>query len=475
MNQPRKMKKVRIYGAGGHSQVIREVLEEDGYEITATFDDKPSGRHFASKNVNSGARKILEEFQHKGDPVIIAVGINADRSEIAAFLRCDYEKVIHKSTIIDKTSKIGIGTVVFAGAIIQPNTVIGKHVIINTAASIDHDNIIGDFAHISPKAALCGHVEVGEGSHIGVGAVVIPKVKIGKWCTIGAGTVVLNDVPDYSTIVGNPGKIIKTKKLKKVISSKTNVSDITFIGSGISSTFTLLNFLDLVEASNMKKKVAITIIDKYQEYHTGIPYGNRSGTSTLLITSLQDFLPEPEQSKFIAWLNNNKNWLLDELIKNGGTLSKGWISRYSTELNNNDWKKLFIPRRFFGWYINEKIELRLKELIIEGLITVNHVNAEVLDLKKNNSQFKIILDNGNNTNSKKVVLAVGSLPVNYIWKDKSIIKKRNLLFINDPYGFKLKTTMNTIKSFLEETPDRKINVLIVGANCQCSRNDISTK
>ncbi|TNJ46640.1 acetyltransferase [Tamlana fucoidanivorans] len=208
-------KRVRIYGAGGHSHVIKDVLRQNGYVITDTFDDKPEGVHHASKHVNMGARAHLNDFPHQGDPVIIAVGINSDRAEIARILKCSYETAIHQSAIISESSSIGEGTVVFAGAIVQPNTVVGKHVIVNTGASIDHDNVIGDYAHISPKAALCGHVEVGEGSHIGVGAVVIPLVKIGKWCTIGAGTIVLNDVPNYATVVGNPGKIIKILNPKK--------------------------------------------------------------------------------------------------------------------------------------------------------------------------------------------------------------------------------------------------------------------
>ncbi|MBR9853721.1 MAG: acetyltransferase [Algicola sp.] len=205
------MKKVRIYGAGGHSQVIRKVLELSNIVVTDTYDDKPSNVHSAYQNTNveSGAREGLDSFPHEGEPVIIAVGNNLQRAEIAKFLKSTFEKAIHPSSIIAESATVGEGTVVFAGAIIQPNTKVGKHVIVNTAASIDHDNIIDDYAHISPKAALCGHVEVGEGSHVGVGAVVIPKVKIGKWCTIGAGTVVIRDVPDYATVVGNPGRIIK--------------------------------------------------------------------------------------------------------------------------------------------------------------------------------------------------------------------------------------------------------------------------
>ena len=69
-------------------------------------------------------------------------------------------------------------------------------------------NDIGDFAHISPNVTLCGHVTVGEGSHVGAGAVVIPKITIGRWCTVGAGSVVLRDVPDHTTVVGNPARVV---------------------------------------------------------------------------------------------------------------------------------------------------------------------------------------------------------------------------------------------------------------------------
>ncbi len=459
-----KSNKIRIYGAGGHSQVIREVLEENGYEVTETFDDKPSGRHHASKNVTSGARGNLKEFPHEGHPVIIAVGRNDERAEIANFLKSDFEKAIHHSSIIAHSAKIGQGTVIFAGAIIQPNTVIGEHVIINTAASIDHDNIIGDYAHISPKAALCGHVEVGEGSHVGVGAVVIPKVKIGKWCTIGAGAVVLKDVPDYATVVGNPGKIIKTKNSKVISNNSVSPSDVTFVGSGISSSFTILNFLNQIENNKDKKKINITIIDKYKEFHTGIPYGSRSGFSVHLITSLKNFLPEPERSKFITWLNNNKNWLLDELKNDGGVLSENWISNKVDKIKNNEWEDLFIPRRFFGWYINEKVKNRVEEVRVRGLIDVTYINSEVLDVDKSEGIYTLSLANNQVLLSEKVILSVGSLPVNTLWRKESLIEKNNLLFINDPYKPELKKVLENIDHFIHKTSKEKVNVLIVGAN-----------
>ena len=53
---------------------------------------------------------------------------------------------------------------------------------------------------------------MGEGTHIGAGATIIQGIRIGKWCTIGAGAVVINHIPDFSTAVGCPAKVIKTKE-----------------------------------------------------------------------------------------------------------------------------------------------------------------------------------------------------------------------------------------------------------------------
>ena len=53
-----------------------------------------------------------------------------------------------------------------------------------------------------------------EGTHIGAGATVIPEVTIGKWCIIGAGAVITQNLPDYSMVVGVPGKVIRKVEMK---------------------------------------------------------------------------------------------------------------------------------------------------------------------------------------------------------------------------------------------------------------------
>ena len=43
-------------------------------------------------------------------------------------------------------------------------------------------------------------------------AIILPNVVLGDFTIVGAGSVVIKDVPDYVTVVGNPGKIIKIIK-----------------------------------------------------------------------------------------------------------------------------------------------------------------------------------------------------------------------------------------------------------------------
>ena len=203
-------KPIYLYGAGGHSNVIREILESSGFAIKGVFDDNPANAKLRGFKVEDGVRILGRTFSKLDAPMIISVGNNLRRSELVALLNAEYGVAIHGSAIISHTASIGAGSVVLHGAIVQAGTRIGAHVLVNTAASIDHDNVIGDYAHISPHATLCGHVHVGEGTHIGAGAVVIPCVRIGKWCKIGAGAVVIRDVPDFSTAVGNPARVIRT-------------------------------------------------------------------------------------------------------------------------------------------------------------------------------------------------------------------------------------------------------------------------
>ncbi len=63
---------------------------------------------------------------------------------------------------------------------------------------------------IQQQGGVYTRVEIGEDSWVGNGALVMAN--IGKKCIIGAGSVVTKDVADYSVMVGNPAKLIQTRR-----------------------------------------------------------------------------------------------------------------------------------------------------------------------------------------------------------------------------------------------------------------------
>lgn len=49
-----------------------------------------------------------------------------------------------------------------------------------------------------------------KGAWIGAGASILPGICIGRYAVVGAASVVTKDVPDYTVVVGNPAKVIKS-------------------------------------------------------------------------------------------------------------------------------------------------------------------------------------------------------------------------------------------------------------------------
>jgi len=197
--------KLIIIGASGHGGVVADLADLLGYSVCFWDDD-------ISKKMSSYVVFERGKIVPENSSIIIGIGSNIIRRNISMQYENDsYVSLIHPNSSIAKKIKIGIGSVVVAGACINNGASIGDHCIINTAVVVDHDCMINDFVHISPSATLCGNVTIGKGSWVGAGAIIIQGIKVGKNVIIGAGSVILKDIPDNATVVGNPGKIIKIR------------------------------------------------------------------------------------------------------------------------------------------------------------------------------------------------------------------------------------------------------------------------
>ncbi len=209
------MNKVIIIGAGGHAQVVADILcamKSVGKEITIVgyLDDNPElhGKYFNGYPV-LGPISYINRYSNA--MVVVAIGDNRIRKQIYCNLKRagkHFFSAIHPKSVISPHVKIGPGTMICAGVIVNVGTYIGEGVILNTGCTIDHHNKIEDFVHVAPGAHLGGEVQIGEGTLIGIGAVVLPRVKVASWSTIGGGAVIIKDVPPSTTVVGNPGRFL---------------------------------------------------------------------------------------------------------------------------------------------------------------------------------------------------------------------------------------------------------------------------
>lgn len=194
-----------LYGAGRHARVVIDCLLDSEVEVEGIFDDK-------SDLVSLNGFDVFGEYvetDYTESEMVITVGDNNTRKKLSNTIKHKYGIAKHPSCIISKYAKIEEGCVILHGSIIQTGSSIGKHSIINTGSSIDHDCTLGDYVHISPRVTLCDGVTIGEGVHVGAGATILPNITIGKWCVIGAGAVITESLPDYSLVVGVPGKVIR--------------------------------------------------------------------------------------------------------------------------------------------------------------------------------------------------------------------------------------------------------------------------
>lgn len=195
-----------LFGGSGHAKVIRDIVRAAGGHVSFIFDDNPQISSLDDTPVSGS----YDPSRNPEEPLIISIGDNLIRKKITSKIRHPFGKAIHPSVLFSEYSSVDEGSVVMPAVVVNAGARIGKHTIINTGAIVEHDCVVSDFAHISPNATLCGNVIVGEGTHVGAGATVIQNISIGKWCIIGAGTVVTEPVPDYSLVVGVPGKVVRS-------------------------------------------------------------------------------------------------------------------------------------------------------------------------------------------------------------------------------------------------------------------------
>lgn len=109
----------------------------------------------------------------------------------------------------------------FTGIDIHPGATIGRRFFIDHGMGvvIGETTEIGDDCLLYQGVTLGGtsskaekrHPTLGRGVVVGAGAKVLGAITLGNHVKVGAGSVVVNDVPEHSTVVGVPGRVVIQK------------------------------------------------------------------------------------------------------------------------------------------------------------------------------------------------------------------------------------------------------------------------
>ena len=202
------MKKLIIFGTGGHSKIVTDMAEVCGYEVAGFIS--PEGE---TEHLGRPVYKSVDEIAHPEDyAFFIARGDNLLRKTIfEANPHLEYPNIIHPTCIISKYSKIGTGNLLMPYSVVNAFATIGDHCIINTSGVVEHDCTVGIFCHVSVKSVMTGACTIGDGVFLGAGSTMRDGTGIGEWTTVGCGSAVVKNLEPNSVYVGCPAKLLRKK------------------------------------------------------------------------------------------------------------------------------------------------------------------------------------------------------------------------------------------------------------------------
>ena len=124
-------------------------------------------------------------------------------------------KLFVPARLVSTVSRILTAIEIHPGATIGERLFIdhGLGVVIGETAEIGNDVLLYQGVTIGGTGNECGkrHPTLGNRVVVGAGASVLGNIRLGDEVKVGAGAVVVHSVPEGSTVVGIPGRVVKTR------------------------------------------------------------------------------------------------------------------------------------------------------------------------------------------------------------------------------------------------------------------------
>lgn len=205
------MKRVGIIGFGAlGGQLLGLLAPSRGAGAVVLFDDVLHGR----KDENSFPFGSFLDERFADCDFYVGLGYRhlARKAEILAQLHAAGRRApafVHPTCHVHPTSRVGAGCVLYPGCNLDQEVVLDPGVLLHNSVVVSHHAHVGTAAYLSPGVVLAGHVTIGAATFLGTGTLVANNRHIGVRACVGIGTVVSGDVPDGTSAIGNPMRLLK--------------------------------------------------------------------------------------------------------------------------------------------------------------------------------------------------------------------------------------------------------------------------
>jgi sugar O-acyltransferase (sialic acid O-acetyltransferase NeuD family) len=224
-SQPNKRIAVGLYGAGGFAREVMPLLRVQAAKTFGMSTNTLVDLFFIETHPNQGTVNDLQvisedqffELDHDQKWFNIAIADSATRELLASTCIARGGRPIaiqsEHSALYD-CNDIGEGAIFCANTIVTSNAKIGKFFHANIYSYIAHDCVIGNYVTFAPRVNCNGNVHIHDHAYIGTGAIIKqgtpdkPTI-IGHGAVVGMGAVVTKDVDPFTTVIGNPAKVLQ--------------------------------------------------------------------------------------------------------------------------------------------------------------------------------------------------------------------------------------------------------------------------
>ncbi|MEU2348284.1 FAD/NAD(P)-binding protein [Modestobacter sp. NPDC049651] len=241
----------------------------------------------------------------------------------------------------------------------------------------------------------------------------------------------------------------------------TVAHDLLFVGAGASTSYVLLELLAGLGDRPPARPLRIAVVERAPDAFSGTPYGSRSARTSLLITPLRDFLPDPERSRFTGWLAANKHWVFDEHRAAAGPLAARWWDRHRTQVERDEFDPLYLPRYTFGEYLRQRTRAAIEQAAAAGVATTDVLQDDVRAVDAVRGGYRVRCRERTLT-ARRVVLAAGSPPVGSRLPAQDELP--GAVLVDDPFDDMTAAVRRIGAALAARTAHGPAHVVLIGGN-----------